>query len=704
MALSPYSDPVGAGIRAFRDVVGTVSELETAKSRRELMAEEKADMRLRREREGLRFSEEQKEAEAKQKLRDLYAGMEDEEIASMSEYHNALTENALATKEGRDPKFTPEMEDSVKTAAIHTPFISNDLSKIPEQAQATMDILQFIDKARGQVQPGGKYRFDEDKYPRLISAFNSIYGDTLNQGTDKYGLSVAKDGVKKRAKGIFLDYSNPQMPTVSILLDVKTPVKEGQVFKHIGDDTPRYTVNPSAPGMTEQGNIDLSKRPIVRRADGSISTLSSMSFNDDGKEVLIPMVSDTGKMMKVDEAIAQYRKTGKHLGKFDTIENANAYADAAHSDPMWNKDIETYSAKGQTETSYDAPRTHGATGDPNSAIAQVPVPLLHGQIRELHKNLAALQRIRAQADPVGFAKDWEGRVRTKEQRRKSAAAREQALAKVDTSKGVDEQRKQFMMEYSRLNPDADDKTVAELAKTLIVEKTPKQYLSRTRQEGEEKIFEESHDVGKTWTELSRGPAFRPKAEEGAETTIYGPKGETKKVFVKKGVDYTPPKGWSLKAPEKAETEHEKGMRKLREREVELKEGKETKEAKGLTPAQIRAEKDKIPKILLMAFRKGNKEIEDESQLRLQPAEKTKYKTAKKRMNELVEQGKSAEEAKDIALEEAGGISALQPITKEAITKIENMPRIKKMPRGPAKKKAMEDAARDMGFDPEKPSE
>ena len=41
-----------------------------------------------------------------------------------------------------------------------------------------------------------------------------------------------------------------------------------------------------------------------------------------------------------------------------------------------------------------------------------------------------------------------------------------------------------------------------------------------------------------------------KAPLKEQLTIYGPKGKTKRVPVERGVEYTPPKGWSLKAPSK----------------------------------------------------------------------------------------------------------------------------------------------------------
>lgn len=83
-------------------------------------------------------------------------------------------------------------------------------------------------------------------------------------------------------------------------------------------------------GETERGNIDLSKRPTVRNPDGSISTVRSLGVNIDGREVLIPTVSDDGRVLSDEDAIALYQKSGRHLGMFDTPENATAYAEQLH--------------------------------------------------------------------------------------------------------------------------------------------------------------------------------------------------------------------------------------------------------------------------------------------------------------------------------------------------------------------------------------
>lgn len=84
--------------------------------------------------------------------------------------------------------------------------------------------------------------------------------------------------------------------------------------------------------MPTKGNINLFSRPRVKNPDGSISTVRSMSFQDDKDEVLVPTVERHGKGVLNDEdAIKQYHKTGEHLGKFDNPEQATTFAQELHN-------------------------------------------------------------------------------------------------------------------------------------------------------------------------------------------------------------------------------------------------------------------------------------------------------------------------------------------------------------------------------------
>ncbi|QKV67187.1 hypothetical protein HUW52_27310 [Pseudomonas sp. 43A] len=151
------------------------------------------------------------------------------------------------------------------------------------------------------------------KDPPSFSDFKAAYGDKAKDHYDSFAkIQAVAPAIREFAT------ADPQERQA--ILDRFNPTRQS-AGAFYGDQ---------ASGMLERGNIDLNARPTVKNEDGSISTVRSISANFDGQEVLIPTVSDDGKIMSDENAIKNYLKTGKHLGKFDNPEDATAYAESLH--------------------------------------------------------------------------------------------------------------------------------------------------------------------------------------------------------------------------------------------------------------------------------------------------------------------------------------------------------------------------------------
>ena len=110
-------------------------------------------------------------------------------------------------------------------------------------------------------------------------------------------------------------------------------------------------------GQYGLGNIDLTNRDTgLYDEDGNLMTVKSMSFEEDGKEILVPtIVKKDGKWVELSEkdAIDWYHQTGEYLGKFDTVDQANAYAQRLHQDQQQlYTDYDWLKAADQDATDY----------------------------------------------------------------------------------------------------------------------------------------------------------------------------------------------------------------------------------------------------------------------------------------------------------------------------------------------------------------
>lgn len=103
------------------------------------------------------------------------------------------------------------------------------------------------------------------------------------------------------------------------------------------------------------GNINLANRPAVQNPDGSVSTVRSMSFNEDGKEVLVPTVSQDGRNLTPQQAIDTYHQTGQNLGKFDTPEAATEMARRIHDQQAYGVNNSVFNQTHRAENPQPVP-------------------------------------------------------------------------------------------------------------------------------------------------------------------------------------------------------------------------------------------------------------------------------------------------------------------------------------------------------------
>ena len=173
-----------------------------------------------------------------------------------------------------------------------------------------------------------------------------------------YGGGVVDEAVKKAVKKLSSNAVGQALLTAGASAG-------GEGFEEFVSDVfapiwqrATYAKDPYASDKYGAGNIDLKNRPQYQNADGTISTVDSWSFNIDGKEVLLPSVwMRDGKPYRssnADEILRHYKETGEYLGKFDTVEQANAYAEKLHQEQNQYYNVYQNAKFDLGEAMYDA--------------------------------------------------------------------------------------------------------------------------------------------------------------------------------------------------------------------------------------------------------------------------------------------------------------------------------------------------------------
>ncbi len=545
---SIYSDPVGAGIDAFAKVVGTASTIQGMRQKKDLMAQQEADRRIERERQSTLW---ERQAKAWSEQDEKKYGQD-----TLNNLSSVYYAQQKADTEGKELDLSG-LSDSQMTSILK---MGDAKGLFGEDGKVKQEKLEAVKRLRATMQDPAlaeamkqkkQIVLDLSKDEQLRKALMEIYGDTFNQGVDRAG-----NAAQKRPIAAMIDFSG-KVPTVTFELDVIPPKSgAGNVIPLQGYENDVYIIpeDASPQGMIDKGNIDLAKRKVAINGD-SISTVLSRSFNIDGKEVLLPLVNDYGKIVSDKEAIAEYNRTGKHLGTFESPESATQYAEKLHNSKIWQPTIEYYRG------SYRAPMTFGRDGSPDAPIQQIPAPLLSMQLTSLDTLGNWINRLEAQYGSTEFSKRIQTLRRSKESDAAAVKAFEQAggdqkkfvKSLMDQGMAIDEIKK-YSEVLGKTTPKMDsqagkqmadrEKLVKEFGETSAEVKKfdentsgkgkPKEGELRHYGSGGQEITEEFKNG--QWVKKSSSPKFKPENtdEKGHTTAAENLKDKRLKVAVDSG--------------------------------------------------------------------------------------------------------------------------------------------------------------------------
>lgn len=263
---------------------------------------------------------------------------------------------SLGSEIASDPSIKPDDKQRVQDAIENTKLAAKELGLSTTDGNVSvMDIDRVIDKVEPSKAPMGK-----DQVLSLLQEIDQWKGNPSlahrrqemmrSESFQKFkadlGLKTDEIAFKEMMRRNALQVHQDRQADRSQLRQgtqssqpFPRPASAGMVSQTASPPaipapqgtppTPATTGQPD--GLIEPGNIDLNNRPVVPNGS-DYSTVLSMSFGEDGVEILVPMVSGDGRLMTNDEAIEEYHRTRKHLGKFAGPAEATAYAEKLHKE------------------------------------------------------------------------------------------------------------------------------------------------------------------------------------------------------------------------------------------------------------------------------------------------------------------------------------------------------------------------------------
>jgi len=213
---------------------------------------------------------------------------------------------------------------------------------IEQQATIVEDFLDEVDRnrdLRNRILRGEKASIGDYKHALDASSQNiRVYAPFIHEFQQATGMlggqpeSGVADYVRSLAKQASVASTEKPLPPKSKGHDIfdrlaaKLKSTNGKPAGDSGDifDALANRISPS--------NTDLYNRPHVK-VDNKTATVRSIGIGTDRGYVVIPTVAEDGsRILSNDEAIEQWKHTGKHLGIFKNQTAGDAYARQLHWD------------------------------------------------------------------------------------------------------------------------------------------------------------------------------------------------------------------------------------------------------------------------------------------------------------------------------------------------------------------------------------
>ena len=194
-------------------------------------------------------------------------------------------------------------------------------------------------------------------------------------------------------------------------------------------------------------------------------------------EVLLPQLGPNGEKRTQEEAIKAYQdpgpEQGKHLGKFKSPADANAYSKALHDYQVREmKEKGQFPLKTISSTEpivYNSGLDGWRSGHPNAPIVQIPIPVWQGHLQAHNTAYDMYEVAKASLKPEETMEELKrGQIA-----RKVNDATQAGLNAVDPKKGVNENRTAFKKAFLNKYPDADPAVVSKQADDWIKETVPR---------------------------------------------------------------------------------------------------------------------------------------------------------------------------------------------------------------------------------------